>query len=86
MRHPATAATFDWDEHNEEHLAEHGVRADEVEQIFLNAPTYHKNKRSAAGSWLMIGQTDAGRSLCISIVWVDERAGILRAITGWPIK
>lgn len=42
-------------------------------------------QRSGTARWLMIGQDDRGRLLKIGILWADEREGILRAITAWPL-
>ena len=86
MRGPGTALAFEWDDTNEDHLAEHGLLPHEVEEVFMNGATFRKNRRSAVGAWLMRGRTDAGRGLCVAVLWSDEEAGILRAITGWPIS
>ena len=53
---------FEWDEANEEKLLRrHGVSAIEAEQCFLNRPSIRRN----GNSYLLMGQTDAGRMLLL---------------------
>lgn len=85
MRHPSTAAQFEWDEDNEAKLALRGIYAEDVEYVFDNNPVFQKNKRSHAARWLMDGRDRSGRWLRICILWSDEGTGTLRAVTGWPL-
>lgn len=64
--HPALAECFEWDDANVAHLAVHGIRPEEVEEIWLNDPIWAPNRRGRSGDWKMIGLTDAGRPLTIS--------------------
>ncbi len=80
--HPAGASDFEWDEHNEAHLAEHGIMPFEVVQIFFNRPQWLPNKRHGADRWKMIGFTDGGRALSI-IVQVKDSGATVRPFTGW---
>ena len=80
--HPSEASEFEWDDGNEHELAAHGVKPDEVEQVFDNHPTWVPNKRNRAGDWKMIGATNGGRQLTIIVSVVADNLR-LRAITGW---
>lgn len=80
---PRSAAFFEWDTRNEEHLARRGVTAREVEQVFANEPTWRRNKRGRAAQYAMDGRTDAGRSLRLLVTWADEAGRVLRAVTAW---
>jgi hypothetical protein len=80
--HPSRSGGFDWREESETHLARHGVRPWEVDEVFLNGPVWAPNKKGMTGAWLMLGWTDGGRALSI-VVAMDEDTAMLRAITGW---
>lgn len=70
---------FDWDNANIEHIAEHGLEAEDVEEAFTNrtlpAAAYNVpgEKRFA-----LLGETDAGRIL---YVVYTKRAPYLRVAT-----
>lgn len=64
MRHPSSAARFEWDSANEDKLAERKIRPDEVEAIWMMVG---RDPRS-------------GRRLRVGILWADEKEGVLRAI------
>lgn len=86
MRDPRSATAFEWDEGNEDHLAEHRVTADEIERIFEHRPIFLRNKKGRAGVWMMVGADPvSGRSLKVAICWADETEGILRAVTAFEI-
>lgn len=85
MRHPSTAARFDWDEHNEAKLLKRQIHASDVEDIFWSGPRFRRNKRSGTAAWMMVGRDRGGRTLKIGIIWADEQDGVLRAITGLPV-
>lgn len=81
MRHPSSAARFEWDSKNEDKLAEREVRPDEVEAIWKNRPRYLKNKKAGSATWMMVGRDPrSGRRLRVGILWADEGEGVLRAI------
>lgn len=75
---------FVWDEHNEAHLAEHGIRPWEAEQVFFNRYVITPNKKKHGPRRYRIdGRTDAGRSL--RIIFEDYGKSIARIITGWDL-
>lgn len=81
--HPSKATGFEWDEGNENELAPHHIAADEVEQVFWQGrPLWARNKKGAAGDWLMVGLTLGGRLLTI-VVQVNDEDATLRPVTGW---
>lgn len=87
MRHPSSAARFDWDDGNVNKLAERDVRPEEVEGIWANRPRYFRNKRAGSATWMMVGSDPrSGKRLRIGIFWVDEEEGVLRAIHALELK
>ncbi|MGH8931397.1 MAG: hypothetical protein ACRDZO_12415 [Egibacteraceae bacterium] len=58
---------------------------EDIEAVHRNGPRYRRNKRNAAGTWLMTGRDDQDRELAISVLWADERERLLRPVTGWPL-
>ena len=80
--HPRDAEGFEWREEDEDELWDHRIRPFEVEQVRLNRPVWAPNRRGRSGDYIMVGKTDGGRRLTISVkVLADTRS--LRAITGW---
>ena len=68
---------FEWDDHNIEHIARHGVAPDEVEDVaFDDNPWIRKGRK---GTRYMLGYTVAGRYLFV--VYVLKGKGIARVIT-----
>jgi uncharacterized DUF497 family protein len=80
--HPAQAEGFEWDDANVAHLAAHGIRPEEVEEVWLNGPVWVPNRRGRSGDWKMIGWTDAGRALTV-VLQLKAQVQMMRAITGW---
>jgi uncharacterized DUF497 family protein len=80
--HPSQASEFVWDNGNESELARHGIRPEEVEEVFDNHPTWAINKRERSGQWLMIGQTHGGRFLTVAIATTND-PWFIRPVTGW---
>lgn len=73
-----------WDEDNEEHLARHGIRHDEAEEIFFNRYVITPNKKKYGPKRYRIdGKTNAGRKL--RIIFEDLGSNIARIITGWDL-
>jgi uncharacterized DUF497 family protein len=72
---------FDWDEHNGQHLAKHGISRSDAEDvlsgnhILLEYQTEGNEQR-----WVAVGATRAGR--IINIVFA-VRGETMRPITGW---
>jgi uncharacterized DUF497 family protein len=52
-----------WDDWNEDHIARHGVRTDEVEDVVRSPSTYVERRRN--GTYGMLGRTAAGRGLLV---------------------
>lgn len=75
---------FIWDEHNESHLGEHGIKSWEAEQVFFNRYIITPNKKKhGARRYRIDGKTDAGRVL--RIIFEDYGKSIARIITGWDL-
>jgi len=55
---------------NLQHIAGHGVTAEEVEQVLANAVLEHASRSSDRP--LAFGYTDDGRLLAIIFEWIDE--------------
>lgn len=69
--------TFDWDEFNESHIAEHGVSIYEVEEaILFHKPLYQKGRE---GRYIAYGVSAEGRY--IFIVFVIKNGACIRVIT-----
>jgi uncharacterized protein len=64
-------AEFRWNEWNVEHLARHGVKPDEAEDIVVAARQPYPLERPDA-KWLVWGRTAAGRALQIVFVLDDD--------------
>jgi uncharacterized DUF497 family protein len=67
---------FEWDEGNIEHILQHNVVPDEVEEACVNKPYVRK---STDKRYLVYGITDSGRY--IFIVGINKGKGIFRTIT-----
>jgi uncharacterized protein len=62
-------AEYDWDQHNEGHIAVHGVERNEVEEVLANGPVYIETRidpRSGEERILELGHTNAGRVLFVA--------------------
>jgi len=69
--------SFEWDEKNESHIAEHGVSVVEVEEVILfHKPFYQKGRE---GKYIAYGISEEGRYLFI--VFVIKSSGKIRVIT-----
>lgn len=67
---------FWWDDHNTDHIANHGVEPYEAEEVVVNDPWI---KRVGEGKYLAYGQTDAGRYLLV--VFSPKESRRLRIVT-----
>lgn len=85
---------FEWDEHNLEELAAHGVQFWEAQECFYRAHRVFRNKRKPGRSYetfKLIGRSDAGRPLLLiffakgknSVGVRGETTALIRVITGW---
>lgn len=71
-----------WDENNEQHLAEHGVVPREVRELLGNEHVTTANPAGGRDRVLLIGRTNGGRFLTISMERTDD-PGTWKPITGW---
>jgi uncharacterized DUF497 family protein len=72
---------FDWDKHNEQHLAKHGIsRADAEDVLSGNHILLEYQTEGDEQRWVAVGATRAGR--IINIVF-SLRGEAMRPITGW---
>ena len=79
-------AKYDWDEHNEAHVALHGITKLEVEEVLANEPPHsatHIDEVSGEERNVELGHTDAQRVLFV--VWTPRR-GRTRPVTAFPAK
>jgi len=75
---------FDWDEANLAHIARHGVRPAEAEQVVLGASLPLKtDRRSGEHRHTELGQTTEGRLLLVAWTWRRRR---IRVVTAFPAK
>src|SRR5580692_9003349 len=66
-------ARYDWDEHNEGHVAAHRVQPTEVEEVLANDPIRIETRmdaRSGEERVLELGHTNSGRILFV--VWTPR--------------
>jgi hypothetical protein len=75
-------AELEFDDYNEEKLAEHRIHPAEVMQLLDNPFTVRRNKKAGSGDRQLIGQTNGGRALTVILAatHVPDR---WRPITGW---
>jgi uncharacterized DUF497 family protein len=72
---------FDWDKHNEQHLAKHGIRKEDAEDVLCG--NHILSEFQIEGSeprWAAVGVTRSGRVLEIIFA---VRGEAIRPITGW---
>jgi len=75
------SAEFDWDEHNERHLALHSIsRLDAEDVLSGNHILLEFQMEANEQRWVAVGATRGGRVL--SVVFTI-RDGAIRPITGW---
>lgn len=74
---------FDWDAGNLEHIARHGVSAEECEEAYRNGPMVmdHQRRRHERRR-LCLGETNKARLLTFV---VTERPGKIRFVTAFPM-
>jgi uncharacterized DUF497 family protein len=78
------ALLFDWDESNRDHLAQHNLQQEEVEQAILGDPLDIEmqvvEQSNGEERLLQIGETAKGRILQLLTTW---RGGKVRVISAW---
>jgi len=71
---------FDWDEGNLDHIAQHRVSAEEVEQVIANRPVDIKIQlRGGEERYLQIGETNSGRILFVVSTWRGPKVRVVTA-------
>ena len=72
---------FDWDVHNERHLANHGISRSDAEDVLSgNHILFEYQVERNEERWVAVGATGTGRIL--NIVFA-VRGEAIRPITGW---
>ena len=72
---------FDWDEHNEGHLALHGISRSDAEDVLSGDHILQEFQMEGGEQrWIAVGTTRIGRIL--SVVFTI-RGEAIRPITGW---
>lgn len=72
---------FEWDKHNQRHLARHGIRRYEAEDVFSgNHVLLEDEMVGDEQRWIAVGPTRAGRILVI-VFAVRNKA--MHPIAGW---
>lgn len=74
---------FDWDEHNVDHIAEHGVAPDEAEEAVDDPHRVSMPASNMASEtrYALLGATEAGRLLHVV---ATRRGGHVRVVTARP--
>jgi uncharacterized DUF497 family protein len=72
---------FDWDHHNERHLARHNISRSDAEDVLSgNHVLLAYQNENREERWTAVGVTRNGRVLVILFATRDE---LIRPITGW---
>ena len=75
------AHEFDWDEHNEQHLAKHGISRSDAEDVLSgNHILLEYQMEGNEQRWVAVGASRTGRILDIVFA---VRGEAMRPITGW---
>lgn len=72
---------FEWDDQNVQHLARHGLGADEVNAMLNSRITVIRNKRAGSGQYKFIGRASGGELITV-VVARTAVPGRWRPITG----
>lgn len=80
---PYHALALVWDDEFEEHVAPRNITGWECREVFDNQPRFRENAADRTADYAMYGVTDAGRRLRVYVVWDDDQARTLRAVTAW---
>jgi uncharacterized DUF497 family protein len=70
---------------NVQHIAEHGVTIEEVEDVLLDPYSRQSTSRSS-GDPIMFGHTAEGRSLAVVFEHVDDNPLTVRPITAYEVE
>jgi len=74
-------ASFEWDDANISHAAEHDVTPEEAEQVLLNDPLELDFDAGPGGEerWVYLGETEEGRNLQVVITVRGDRIRVVTA-------
>ena len=75
---------IEWDDDNVEHLARHGITADEVEELFDAPVVRRRGGTDAPDRFRVFGRTASGRYL--GIIYQLRARGVIRPFTGWDMR
>lgn len=73
---------LEWDVQNEDHLSQHRIKPSEVRELLWNTHLTKSNPAGGAGTLLLIGSTNGGRTLTVSVAPTLD-ATTWRPVTGW---
>jgi len=73
---------LEFDDHNEQELAQHNIDVLEVHAVLAQQPLFVRNKRGRAAAYKVIGPDNGGTMLTIAIAPTPV-AGRWRPVTGW---
>lgn len=77
---------WQWDDGNLDHLHEHGIDENTVDQIWLDSPRTRRNPHGPPESRQMVGLDYGGQMWVICVRPVVGQEDIWRAYTGWPAE
>jgi uncharacterized DUF497 family protein len=72
---------LDWDDWNRDHIAKHGVVAEEVEEVVAGAPVFRDVRK---GRVMAIGPTRQGRMLAVVVGPVPDQSGVYYPFSARP--
>jgi uncharacterized DUF497 family protein len=75
---------IEWDDANIDHLARHGITADEVEELFEGPTVRRRGGTDAPDRYRVLGRTASGRYL--ALIYQRLGRGMIRPFTGWDMR
>lgn len=76
---------FVFDDLNEEKLAAHGVRPEQVDQLLDGPIVVAANRKGRRASYLVIGRDWGGTCIAVPVEPTHDPL-VWRPVTGWPCK
>lgn len=76
---------FEWDDRNIDHIWEHGLDPETVDEVLESNYVVVSNRRGQTAPYLLIGLTYAGRCIAVPIV-EGRRSGAWRPLSAWYCK
>lgn len=73
---------LEFDEDNLSEIEAHGITMEQVVSVLEGQPKFFRNKKGAAGLYLMVGPDTGGAMLSVPIART-ARKGVWRPITAW---